>query len=308
MNGEDRCLPPAAGAWVMMMMATLLSLGLLAQPVAASTGGHCNASLDCALNGDCENGRCVCRPPWTGDAQCHTLRFLPTRPLAAYPPDRRMSVQGNATSSWGGSIVAHGGIYHMFAAEMANGCKLNSFLTNSECVHATSASPVGPFEKQSTAVGAYCHNPAITLRQFPNGTALWVLFHVADVGTDRGPPKQCAQPSSSAPSTLSAGTALGSGAENVDTSPQHFAWSPDGPWSPIALDAPMADCNNPAPFVHKNGTYYVVCRPDYQLWRTDDVLSGAWTLVSNITDQNGSNWRSWGLPGQLPGHYEDPGA
>eukprot|EP01046_Picozoa_sp_COSAG06_P005494 COSAG06_NODE_246_length_19169_cov_28.627950_2_plen_89_part_00 len=27
---------------------------------------------------------------------------------------------------------------------------------------------------------------------------------------------------------------------------------------------------------------------DYQLWRTDDVLSGAWTLVSNITDQNGS--------------------
>jgi hypothetical protein len=210
-----------------------------------------------------------------------------------------MSAQGNVTSSWGGSIVEHGGLYHMFAAEMANGCKLNSFLTNSVCIHATSLHPVGPFEKQSTVVGAYCHNPAITLRPYPNGSALWVLFHVADVGTDRGPPKNCSHPGDLPAVAKSSGA-------NTDTSPQHYALSPAGPWRPIPLTGAMAACNNPAPFVHRNGTFYVVCRPDYQMYRTDDVLSGVWMAVSNLTNHNGSNWREWGLPGQLDGHYEDP--
>ena len=42
-----------------------------------------------------------------------------------------MSASGHNTTSWGGSIVHDAGtqLYHMFAAEMENDCKLNSFLT-----------------------------------------------------------------------------------------------------------------------------------------------------------------------------------
>eukprot|EP01047_Picozoa_sp_COSAG01_P036551 COSAG01_NODE_2858_length_6960_cov_31.694797_3_plen_427_part_00 len=272
---------------------------------AARAAGACSTALDCALNGDCVAGRCQCYPPWTGDAACHTFAFLPTRTIAAYPPNRPMSASGHNTTSWGGSIVHDAGtqLYHMFAAEMENDCKLNSFLTNSACIHATSKSPTGPFEKQDVVVGPYCHNPAITVRQFANGSSLWVLFHVADVGTDRGPPKDCA--SESAPELPL--EPLGSTrATNSDTSTQHWSSGPDGPWHPIAIAGPMANCNNPAPFVHKNGSWYVVCRPNYGLWRSDNILGGEWSLVANITTQMGGNWRTWKVEGQLDGHYEDP--
>ncbi len=37
----------------------------------------------------------------------------------------------------------------------------------------------------------------------------------------------------------------------------HVATSLDGPWSPLAND--LGGCNNPAPWVHPNGTIYIGC-------------------------------------------------
>eukprot|EP01043_Picozoa_sp_COSAG02_P063587 COSAG02_NODE_9055_length_2346_cov_12.600356_1_plen_83_part_10 len=68
-------------------MITLLALPslllLTADPYSSPSlsdrfGDQCASAVDCALNGDCVAGRCVCRPPWTGDALCHTFRFLPS--------------------------------------------------------------------------------------------------------------------------------------------------------------------------------------------------------------------------------------
>jgi hypothetical protein len=196
----------------------------------AATVGACSTAMDCALNGVCVSGKCTCNPPWTGDAACHTLAFLPTATKAAFPPNRDMSATGHNISSWGGSIIhdkeTH--LYHMFAAEMVNECKLGTFLTNSACVHATSTSPTGPFEKQDVVVGPYCHNPAITVRPLSNGSSLWVLFHVADVGTNRGPPQNCISSTFTKPAATSNRLFTRDRTTNTDTSTQHWSHGPTG--------------------------------------------------------------------------------
>jgi hypothetical protein len=53
-------------------------------------------------------------------------------------------------SSWGGSIIRdENGRVHMFAALMTENCGLTSWATNSEIVHATADTPLGPFTTKS---------------------------------------------------------------------------------------------------------------------------------------------------------------
>ena len=51
------------------------------------------------------------------------------------------------------------GSYHVFATEMTKGCQIGDFLTNSQVVHATSATPLGPYSVNSTWLEPFAHTP-----------------------------------------------------------------------------------------------------------------------------------------------------
>lgn len=57
-----------------------------------------------------------------------------------------------------------------------------------------------------------------------------------------------------------------------------------GPWEPVDPN-PLPGCNNPAPWVHPNGTIYVVCRP--KIYRAEDLTSG-WVYVADVPTHGGS--------------------
>ena len=72
----------------------------------------------------------------------------------------------------------------------------------------------------------------------------------------------------------------------------HQSKTLDGPWTPL-LNNTLGGCNNPAPWVHSNGSIFIVC--DETLRRAEDI-SGPWTTVSHFSHS-----------GEGPkGNYEDP--
>eukprot|EP00930_Biecheleria_cincta_P076262 TRINITY_DN63474_c0_g1_i1.p1 TRINITY_DN63474_c0_g1~~TRINITY_DN63474_c0_g1_i1.p1 ORF type:complete len:475 (-),score=56.25 TRINITY_DN63474_c0_g1_i1:119-1543(-) len=71
----------------------------------------------------------------------------------------------------------------------------------------------------------------------------------------------------------------------------HVSTSLYGPWKPLEPNS-LGICNNPAPWVHVNGTIFIVC--DGVLKRAERIF-GPWTTVSSI--------KLAGLPGVK---YEDP--
>lgn len=72
----------------------------------------------CALNGKCSSStaRCTCSPGWSG-ATCEQLAVQPAQPLP-----QGYGVSPNLTS-WGGSVVAYGGEFHMFVSEIIQSCE-----------------------------------------------------------------------------------------------------------------------------------------------------------------------------------------
>ena len=146
---------------LLMRKLSLLLLG--AHGVSACTTSH-----DCSLNGVCtvSTGVCACDVAWKGPT-CGQLDLLaPAKLTPAYKP-----TQG---TSWGGSVVAHGTSYHMFVAEMANGCGMKTWATNSIIRHAVSSAPAGPYIAQDTVMPPFSHNP--TAVRAPDGTVL--IYHI----------------------------------------------------------------------------------------------------------------------------------
>lgn len=115
----------------------------------------CTSALDCNLNGECGTDRkCTCYKPW-GGSTCGELQFLPIAPPAeknGYP-----GLSPNETT-WGGNAILFNGEWHLFVAEMINNCTLAQWGSNSQCAHAVSATPEGPYTKVDVAVGVWCHN------------------------------------------------------------------------------------------------------------------------------------------------------
>lgn len=240
----------------------------------------CASSLDCNLNGECDagSGRCACYKPWGGDT-CGELKFLP---IAA--PAERNGYPGltpNETT-WGGNAILWNGEYHLFVAEMTRNCTLAQWGSNSQCAHAVSASPVGPFLRVGVAVGVWCHNPQASF--VPAGGAggrdLWALWHIGGGGAPGGG-QDCSTPAA-ASAALPALTAQGGSA-------LHLANSPYGPWE--AFEGPLPDCNNPTQMRHPNGTWFLVCNSN-MLYRGPNV-TGPWDYVLSIPS------------GGTPGIFED---
>jgi len=216
------------------------------------------------------------------------MAFLPVAPVQGY------GMSPNLTT-WGGNALYDEKTqeYHLFVSAMTNGCPLSTWGGNSRIEHAVAKTITGPYTFKDVAINTWAHNAApVALK---DGT--YAIFHI---GTGAGPPdggKNCSQdravgvayaeedrqrdlqdmasnePSASAGSTI------------------HYAASLDGPWLPLKVNT-LGGCNNPAPWVHKNGTIYIVCGGSF---RRSESISGPWTTVATFSHAGGP-----------PGHYEDP--
>jgi hypothetical protein len=228
------------------------------------------AAPPCSLNGVLDSGgaACVCDVPWTGPA----CEFLDERPAAvAYgaPP---------TLYSWGGNVVEDAeGVFHLFVAEMEGfNCTLNTWQSNSACVHATAPTPMGPFVRQGVAVDVWCHNPSV----LPLRDGTLALFHIGGgTGQNVSNCSAAAAAGDDATGDATAGDAAAGfrvrGAGAAPGSTLHLAASPAGPWTPSAHPPPS--CNNPAPLLHPNGTFFLLCDSN-TLFRAPTV-AGPWTQV-----------------------------
>ena len=148
-------------------------LWVCAQDRETSPTPGCSTDLQCSLNGACGPYGCVCDSGWHGEA-CELLDLLPANLSTGY---NHLQDDNSSVSSWGATqLQGDEGVFHTFLGVMLGGCGINGFETNEQVVHATSASPVGPWVQQSTlapfSASAVCPH---ALRD--PSTGQWLIFH-----------------------------------------------------------------------------------------------------------------------------------
>eukprot|EP00043_Microstomoeca_roanoka_P008820 m.84740 g.84740 ORF g.84740 m.84740 type:complete len:401 (+) comp14398_c0_seq1:42-1244(+) len=265
-------------AEVITLMATvqrsLLMVVLATAMMTATAVSACSSAVDCSLNGLCVDSLCICDSPWTGDT-CGELDVLPANKVAAY------GMSPNITS-WGGNVVYYNGQYHLYVAEMAGDCGLHTWGRNSRVAHAVSDTILGPYVKQDVALLPWAHNPQVLLvnnsRSGSDGNVTFVLFHIG-AGDNNTVPITCPPEP-----PLYRNVKDNAFSEPVLPRPQagyvfHTSSSPSGPWTSYNL--PFG-CNNPSPWLHANGTWFVLCNNGgWDLMRASD-LQGPWTHVLTL--------------------------
>ena len=283
-----------------MWAASVFTLLLLrnAEALSFATSLGCDGTdLCCSLSGsyDAAAGTCACRAPWSG-ANCSTLDLLPAQPFP-----QGYGVNPN-TTAWGGSaLLGADGLYHLLVAEMAGGCPLSTWETNSFVAHAVAATPDGPYTREGpAALGVWAHNPAVVA--YEGGFA---LFHIG-LG-EGGMPVNCSSGGAAVETggggnglgAATGGNGLGAAGGSASGSTLHLATSLSGPWTPVLRGYPP-NCNNPAPALHPtNGTWFLICDSTL-LYRLDGTAPfaapvGNWTQVTALAP----------TPNRVPGNYED---
>eukprot|EP00928_Gymnodinium_smaydae_P057759 TRINITY_DN40983_c0_g1_i1.p1 TRINITY_DN40983_c0_g1~~TRINITY_DN40983_c0_g1_i1.p1 ORF type:complete len:461 (-),score=2.93 TRINITY_DN40983_c0_g1_i1:131-1471(-) len=151
-------------------------------------GWRCRSDAGCQLNGVCNDGQCDCFPQWAG-ANCSSLRLgTSLRGYAGRSP---------RTSTWGGHPVkGDDGFWHLYAAEMTQHCTLADWISNSETVHATSASPTGPFKFKEVVQVPWSHNPVVAREP---STGDFLIAHIGCGSIDVDPPRNCSEERASSP-------------------------------------------------------------------------------------------------------------
>ena len=96
----------------------LAGCGLTSSSVDAA-GGACRTAADCALNGRCEQGRCMCEPAWCGSAACSQLRFTPTPRATGYRHHAPYLTPNSSSWGGGGFYDNHSGLFLLWVSEMA---------------------------------------------------------------------------------------------------------------------------------------------------------------------------------------------
>ena len=194
-------------------------------------------------------------------------------------------------SSWGGNAVKDPttGRWHLFAAEITNGCGLAHWGSNSRVIHATASTPEGPFTRADQVVGVFAHNPQMVYVPHPatqqdgSGTAdAWILFHITHK-TPVNIPNCTADGTGKDNHTSPDGDQAGSG--NIRTAP-----GPNGPWTSIG----SGGCNNAGPYHHPNGSWYQLCRDggggelyNATLRTTNNITSKQWSVAAHVA---GPHW------------------
>ena len=176
-------------------------------------------------------------------------------------------------TTWGGNAIFDGERHHLFVSRMTNNCSLAHWTTNSRIDHAVSTTGVeGPYEFVDVAVNTWAHNAAPLA--LPDGT-----FAIIHIGSGAGSPTgganctsginhehtvregagaatygaPAAAAAAAAATATASATAVAVGENGGSTI--HVSKSLNGPWEPLAND--LGSCNNPAPWVHPNGTIYI---------------------------------------------------
>jgi hypothetical protein len=175
----------------------------------------------------------------------------------------------------------------MYVAVMANDCPLSAWGSNSRVDHVISSTPEGPYIFHDTALPVWAHNPQVVVQNNADGSATFLLFHIGDA--NGGNPANCT-PSTAEALSPGDGAADAHPLEGAPGSTLHVASDPNGPWTPV-LPAPPG-CNNPAPLLHPNGTWYLLC--DSSSIVTAPSFVGPWTAAGSISTAGG-----------VPGTYED---
>lgn len=248
----------------------------------------CGEGGVCSLNGDCVSGACVCDAAWTGPT-CAQVNLVPLTPEAAragaYRPDAAPPYAGLATS-WGGVPLRDTEppyAYHLYVAELANNCTLQSWVPNSRVTHAVADAPQGPYAYRATVFDTFHHNPSVVRHPNPQAdpSAAYLMYLIG------GP--------------LAATADCSNGILN---SSQHLessilistAASPGGPWSePIgpvlargAEDAWDYIVTNPSPIILPNGTVLLYYRGTPKYFADDaDAAAGHGSRYNHRGDRDG---------------------
>eukprot|EP01061_Rhynchopus_euleeides_P021841 TRINITY_DN3564_c0_g1_i1.p1 TRINITY_DN3564_c0_g1~~TRINITY_DN3564_c0_g1_i1.p1 ORF type:complete len:397 (+),score=19.88 TRINITY_DN3564_c0_g1_i1:44-1234(+) len=151
--------------------------GLIAMLACAGVISACEDAMGCSLNGDCVDRRCQCEPQWEGE-RCEVLRFVK-------PMDWESGYHVDGNASWGGNAIYEDGEYHLFMAQMLNGCGLDDYGSNSAIARASSKNVSGPYTFQEFVVLPFAHNP--TIRKLPNGEGYIIYF----IGGNTATPQIC---------------------------------------------------------------------------------------------------------------------
>jgi hypothetical protein len=196
-------------------------------------------------------------------------------------------------TTWGGGVIYDGTKHHLFVSRMTNSCPLQNWGSNSRIDHAISTTgPEGPYYFADVAVNTWAHNAAPI--QLPDGS-----FAIIHIGTGTGGPnggKNCTDSSKTFTDDVefdldarldhdALESSLASGGSTI-----HVSKSLSGPWTP--LQTTLGRCNNPAPWVHPNGTIYVGCGGAL---KSATSLQGPFITVGNFPTGGGP-----------VGNYEDP--
>eukprot|EP01043_Picozoa_sp_COSAG02_P001905 COSAG02_NODE_42_length_46522_cov_109.704478_18_plen_197_part_00 len=192
------------------MILLLLLLAFVACSLQQQLAAGCENDLDCSLAGSCVAGTCHCQS-WAKGPSCAALNLQPPASPAAVVA--AVQPAGNWTR-WGSSVVEYAGQYHLFSAEMADGCPLPVWGSKSTVIHSVSSSPTGPFRRLGLAVPAEAHNPVLS--RATDGT--WLLW---TCGCPRASvPKGCDREQISCPGGQAAAW----------TTTVYSSKSLDGPW------------------------------------------------------------------------------
>mmetsp|Transcript_16619 Transcript_16619/g.25112 ORF Transcript_16619/g.25112 Transcript_16619/m.25112 type:complete len:403 (-) Transcript_16619:2071-3279(-) len=239
----------------------------------------CTDDLDCSLNGLCDklSNQCICDKPWGGN-ECELLQFLPV----TFPQGYGMTPN---VTTWGGGIIHDNGTHHLYVSRMTNNCALNTWGENSRIDHAISTTgPTGPYFFHDVAINTFSHNAAPVV--LPYGT--YALFHI---GSGEGGPEGPINCTEQQFLDLEESRFLRKNNLEFDHSHMiHISTSLYGPWKPIAPEN-YKGCNNPAPWIHPNGTIYVGC--GRTLKRADNI-SGPYFDIATFPISGGPD-----------GNYED---
>lgn len=241
----------------------------------------CQDSWNCSLAGECKDGVCVCDKPWTG-SDCSQLSFKPA-PISSCGKACAYHAMDEKNTSWGGSVIkGEDGKYYMATAEMANGCGLGSWTTNSQVAMAVASTPEGPYVKQQVVVPPWSHNPQIV--RAIDGTFL--IFTLGN-GTSHGQMKHCSKSGhlAAAPEHYTsteeeaAREVRGRGSSNKSVGfTIHYAKSLKGPWNAWNATIPNfrsednMDNWNPAPVVLPDGRIRIMVHTDPKPWAGEVII------------------------------------
>lgn len=192
-------------------------------------------------------------------------------------------------TTWGGGVIFDGKNYHSFISTMSNHCPLADWGKNSRIDHGVSASITGPYKFKDVAVNTWSHNAApITLHD-----GSYAIVHIGDGSGKPDGGKNCTPPDwqmegndGEEPWIINTDRYDSAAGSSI-----HVSKSLDGPWAPL-LNNSLGGCNNPAPWVHTNGTIYIVCGGSF---KRAEHIQGPWVTVTTFSHSGGP-----------PGNYEDP--